>query len=298
MQTETSFFKCLFCGCVRVKVSDTSWKCEECEKKYPIEEGIPILVRDWKRHEEGLQQARAVNPDWYEKEQPPEVLSPWRHHLRKRQIYIEMSIAQYLRKRGQTHAKTLLDMGCGDGNNLKYLQKYSERLFGSDYNLIRLLRARSRQYGATLFLADILDYPVQENFFEIIFFNHVIEHIPNDVKALETAFRILKPNGLLILGTPNEGVWWWQLAYKLQPETLKKTDHVHFYTAETLVEKLTQQGFKLLEVKHIGWGLPCWDIDERIRKYKIIDDIFETVGQTFFPRQASSLYVLATKVEK
>jgi SAM-dependent methyltransferase len=295
---DIHFFKCLICGCIQVEVLDTTWKCKECSNRYPLIREIPILVRDWGKHEEEIQEARRVNPGWYEKEQLDEAINPWRHHLKKRRHYVERSIAQYLHVTGQRQAKTLLDMGCGDGNNLEYLRKYTERLFGSDYNLIRLLRARSRQYGITLFLADILDYPVRDDFFDIIFFNHVIEHIPDDAKALETVFRILKPKGLLVLGTPNEGVWWWQLAYRLQPETLKKTDHVHFYTAESLYEKLIRQGFKLLEVKHIGWGPPHWSLDERIRKYKIVDDILERIGKTFFPQQASSLYILATKAEK
>ncbi|MGA2462949.1 MAG: class I SAM-dependent methyltransferase [Thermodesulfobacteriota bacterium] len=262
---------------------------------YPVEVGIPLLVRDWKRHEEEIQKVRATNTDWYFEEQLPELISPWRHHLRKRQLYVETAIAQYLSNTGKTRAKTLLDMGCGDGNNLEYLRRYTEGLFGSDYNLIRLLRARSRQYGITLFLADILDYPVRDDFFDIIFFNHVIEHIPDDAKALETVFRILKPKGLLVLGTPNEGVWWWQLAYRLQPETLKNTDHLHFYTAEMLSAKLVSKGFKLIEIQHMGWGPPHWSIDRWIRRFKVMDDFFEYMGRLFFPYQASSLYILATK---
>lgn len=298
MQTVTNFFKCLVCGANHVDISTTTWICHECKHTYPVIQDIPILIRDWDRHNEKLQQARVANPDWYVEEQSDEAMSPWRHHLRKRQLYIETAIGQYLSNGGRTHAETMLDMGCGDGNNLGYLRKYAKRLFGSDYNLIRLLRAHSRQQGITLFLADILDYPVREDFFDIIFFNHVIEHIDHDAKALENVCRILKPKGLLVLGTPNEGVWWWQLAYKLQPETLKKTDHVHFYTAETVQKKLEQSGFKLLEVKYIGWGLPCWGVDQRMRKFKIFDDLFEVFGRTFFLHQASSLYMLATKVEK
>ena len=133
------------------------------------------------------------------------------------------------------------------------------------------------------------------DFFDIIFFNHVIEHIADDTKALETVFRVLKPDGLLILGTPNEGVFWWQLAYKLQPQTLKNTDHVHFYTAETIRSKLRAQGFRILEIKHIGWGPPHWGLDRRVRRYGLVDDMFEAIGKRFVPKQASSLYILATK---
>ncbi len=157
--------------------------------------------------------------------------------------------------------------------------------------------ARARYSSAVLFLADILDYPAQDEFFDIIFFNHVIEHIPNDAGVLNAIYRILRPGGLLILGTPNEGAWWWQMAYKLQPETRQSTDHVHFYTAATLSQLILAEGFQILQVKYTGWGPPHWGLDSRIRKYKWVDDAFEFLGHIFIPHQASSLYVLAVKPE-
>lgn len=254
-------------------------------------------MRNWKRHSEGLDEARVAKPGWYLAEQPAEEESSWRHHVQKRRLYVEATIQQYLQVRGQVRADSLLDLGCGDGNHVAYLSNYADALFASDYNLVRLVRTRARllQAGATFFLADILDYPARDNFFEIIFFNHVLEHISGDIAALRAIFRLLQPRGLLILGTPNEGAWWWQLAYRLEPETRQNTDHVHFYTASSLTEKLTQVGFKVYEVKYLGWGPPCWRLDARIRRYKLVDDWFEFVGRRLIKSQASSLYLLATK---
>ncbi|MNC88787.1 hypothetical protein D3C83_46420 [compost metagenome] len=101
--------------------------------------------------------------------------------------------------------------------------------------------------------------------------------------------------GSTVLGTPNEGSWWWQLAYRRDPESLKNTDHRHFYTAETIGAKVTDSGLKLRETHHLGWGPPDWRLDGRIRRYKLLDDLFTIVGRTFLPHQASSLYLLATK---
>jgi 2-polyprenyl-3-methyl-5-hydroxy-6-metoxy-1,4-benzoquinol methylase len=264
---------------------------------YAIEQGVPILVRDWQRHTQELDQARSIKPGWYLEEQLPEQSSPWRHHLRKRREYVESAIQECLQDNGQLHAATLLDLGCGDGNHLEWLQKYTDTLFGSDYNLLRLVRSSLRHPTASLFLADVLEYPARDEFFDMIFFNHVLEHIHDDNAALATVFRLLKPGGLLILGTPNEGAWWWHLAYRLQPETLKQTDHVHFYTAKEVVMKLKAQGFRIREVKHLGWGPPHWGWDGRFRKYRWVDDWFEWIGKIVIPHQASSLYILATKPE-
>ena len=292
---QADFFKCLVCGGVNVKLLEKNWVCAQCGKEYPVEQGIPVIVRDWSAHQNELDQARSVKPDWYVAEQPTEQISPWRHHIKKRRIFVENAISAYTRSVGRDRVSTLLDLGCGDGNHLEYLQKYADALYGSDYNFVRLARSGIRNSSAILFLADILDYPARDGFFDVVFFNHVIEHIPQDGDALKTVYRILKPNGLLVLGTPNEGAWWWQLAYKLQPETLVRTDHVHFYTSTTLSKLVGEAGFDIKQVKHLGWGPPHWGWDGRVRKYKWLDDAFEIFGKVFIPHQASSLYILAIK---
>lgn len=292
---DATLFRCPICHAAPLQVMLDALTCDTCGKRFPQENGVPLLVANLAAHEEAMAEARAVNPEWYRAEQPPEAVSPWRHHLRKRRLYVSSVLRRELAKRGLTHAPHLLDLGCGDGVNLLWLHDFAQNIYGSDYNLVRLARARARSSGATLFLADILEYPVIDGCFDVVFFNHVIEHIPDDRAALATAYRILAPQGLLILGTPNEGSWWWQLAYKRAPETRKTTDHVHFYTAASISEKMRAAGFNIFEVIHMGWGPPDWHLDGKWRQHKWVDDLFEVLGQTFIPSQASSLYLLATK---
>ena len=52
--------------------------------------------------------------------------------------------------------------------------------------------------------ADITDLPFEDNYFDLIFCNHVLEHIPDDAKALAELFRILKKGGTAILQVPLE----------------------------------------------------------------------------------------------
>lgn len=269
--------------------------CSQCAEPVRVEQGIPILARGWDALESQVEAARLVRPTWYLEEQPPEVASPWRHHVRKRRLFVERSIARHLHGRRLDRVPRLLDLGCGDGNNLAWLAQFAEHSYGSDYNLVRLVRAQAQNPAATIFAADILDFPSDDNLFDIVYFNHVIEHIPDDAGALATIVRILKPGGLLVLGTPNEGAWWWQWAYRRDPDSLKNSDHVHFYTAATIGEKVSRAGLALTETHHLGWGPPDWKLDGRIRRYKLVDDLFTMIGRTLLPKQASSLYVVATK---
>lgn len=50
--------------------------------------------------------------------------------------------------------------------------------------------------------ADICDLPFSDDTFDLIICNHVLEHIPNDTRAMKELYRILKPGGKAILQVP------------------------------------------------------------------------------------------------
>ncbi|WP_339702358.1 methyltransferase domain-containing protein [uncultured Marixanthomonas sp.] len=52
--------------------------------------------------------------------------------------------------------------------------------------------------------ADICNLPFEDNEFDFIICNHVLEHIPDDTKAMQELYRILAPGGTAILQIPLE----------------------------------------------------------------------------------------------
>lgn len=55
--------------------------------------------------------------------------------------------------------------------------------------------------GVTIHM-DIMDIPFKNNYFDVILCNHVLEHVPDDRKAMSELYRVLKPNGWAILQVP------------------------------------------------------------------------------------------------
>jgi len=52
--------------------------------------------------------------------------------------------------------------------------------------------------------ADICDLPFQDNSFDVILCNHVLEHIPDDTKAMSELLRVMKPGGWGIFQIPQD----------------------------------------------------------------------------------------------
>jgi SAM-dependent methyltransferase len=51
-------------------------------------------------------------------------------------------------------------------------------------------------------MMDVTDIKEPDKSFDVILCNHVLEHVPDDAKALKEIFRVLKPGGVAILQTP------------------------------------------------------------------------------------------------
>lgn len=49
---------------------------------------------------------------------------------------------------------------------------------------------------------DVLDIPFEENSFDVVFCNHVMEHVESDIKAMKEIYRVLKPGGWAIMQSP------------------------------------------------------------------------------------------------
>jgi SAM-dependent methyltransferase len=52
--------------------------------------------------------------------------------------------------------------------------------------------------------ADICNLPFEENTFDVVFCNHVLEHITDDTKAMQELYRVLKPSGMGIFQIPQD----------------------------------------------------------------------------------------------
>lgn len=103
--------------------------------------------------------------------------------------------------------------------------------------------------------ADICDLPFEDNSFDLIFCNHVLEHIPDDTKAMQELFRVLKKGGVGIFQIPqdlNRKTTFEDDSITDKKERAKvfgQYDHVRVYGRDYF-DKLRSIGFRVKEVHY------------------------------------------------
>ena len=100
--------------------------------------------------------------------------------------------------------------------------------------------------------ADICNLPFEDNQYDVILCNHVLEHIPDDTKAMQELYRVLKPGGMAILQIPQdlkrEGTFADDTItdQKERAKIFGQYDHVRIYGRDYF-DKLRSIGFKVIE---------------------------------------------------
>ncbi len=103
--------------------------------------------------------------------------------------------------------------------------------------------------------ADICNLPFNNNQFDVILCNHVLEHIPDDTKAMQELYRVMKPGGWGVFQIPQDLKR--ELTFEDNSITNKKErakifgqyDHVRVYGRDYF-NKLRHIGFKVEETDY------------------------------------------------
>jgi hypothetical protein len=104
---------------------------------------------------------------------------------------------------------------------------------------------------------DIHNIPFEDQRFNVAFCNHVMEHVENDIKAMQEIYRVLKPGGWAIIQSPID----LKLEKTIEGNHLKtaserekafgQDDHVRMYGRD-YKQRLEKGGFKVNEVDYVG----------------------------------------------
>jgi len=145
----------------------------------------------------------------------------------------------------------ILDIGCGTSMVIMALPE----AVGLEvaFKKLRFLR----QLGRRLTAGVLKRLPFKDRLFDQVICSEVIEHIPMSEISFEEMKRVLRPGGVLVIGTPDYGTWVWpfiEWCYKRVMPGGYSDEHVTHFSAQSLREHLEKAGFEVLATKWILGG--------------------------------------------
>lgn len=159
----------------------------------------------------------------------------------------------------------VLDLGCGGGANTQMLFPHRDRVevVGLDISHRATLAYVSANHApAVVAAADAL--PFADGSFDLVVSDDVIEHLVDTDTYAKEIRRVLGPDGLLALSTPNLAAWFNRLALAagVQPAFSEVSfervfgrpgnelvGHLRLFTKKAIVQFLQYHGFEIVKVR-------------------------------------------------
>jgi SAM-dependent methyltransferase len=109
--------------------------------------------------------------------------------------------------------RRVLDVGCGIGTYVDKLRQFSDRVYGIDVDVERVVEGGKRL--PNLLVAAAESPPFAEASFDVILLHEVLEHVEDDRQVVGEAHRLLAPGGRMVIFAPNRlypfethGIYW------------------------------------------------------------------------------------------
>lgn len=170
----------------------------------------------------------------------------------------------------------VLDLGCSQGLLAEHLVRRGARVTGVDQeDPARVSTVLETYYRRDLEEALVLP---EGRVFDAVIVSDVIEHVRNRTQLLRSVRRHLKPDGRLVISTPNVALWFYRLSllagrFEYGPRGVLDETHVHLFTRATFRREIERSGF-------------------RIRKERVtalpFEVVFESTGQSRVLRAVSA----------
>lgn len=116
---------------------------------------------------------------------------------------------------------------------------------------------------------DVHHIPFDDNTFNVVFCNHVMEHVDDDIKAMSEIYRVLKPGGWAIIQSPQD----YHREETLEDPSITdpkerervywQSDHVRLFGMD-YGKRLEKAGFSVIEDRYV-MELP----EETVKRYAL-----------------------------
>ena len=193
---------------------------------------------------------------------------------------------KHIDKSTQCEDLRLLDVGCGNGNFLKYVLEKN-----STMPLVGLDLIDNNHPGITFIKGDLYEYEFNEKF-DVVVSLAVVEHVDDPNLYIQKLSNVLKDGGMLYLMTINSSSLFYKIAALLKTlgiriayDRVYQHHHLQHYNNESLRKLLERNSYEVLLQKNTGYPLKCVDVPEGSfliqALYKLVVFVIFTLADLF-----------------
>ena len=216
------------------------------------------------------------------------------HVIRRGRYFVDLGV-HYTLKHSETSSHMqiveairpgtrVLDLGCSQGLLARPLREKQVRVTGVDSGPPERLAKELEDYHQRD-LELPLELPCGRDF-DYVLCADVIEHLRNRRELLRSARRFLRPEGRLLISTPNIALWFYRLSllvgrFEYGPRGVLDQGHVHLYTRDSFRREVERAGFQ--KVRERVTSLP-------------FEVVFRSTGRSRLVRAVARAYHLLARV--
>ncbi|MBZ5576004.1 MAG: glycosyltransferase [Acidobacteriia bacterium] len=161
----------------------------------------------------------------------------------------------------------LLEIGSGTGDLLAEAAELGYDVTGVEFSESACGRARERLGDTGRIVHGDIGRLTEENHYDVCVMADVIEHVQDPRDFLDRVYRLIRPGGIAIIATPSLQSWSARLMRSQWMEF--KTEHLHYFTPETLHSLLFQTGLEPIAALPGRKCLSLEYIADHFEKYRI-----------------------------
>lgn len=193
--------------------------------------------------------------------------------------------------------QTVLDVGCSDGSlGLRIRKVFKSKVYGIDVSPKAIETAKNNLDLAILADASFDALNLDDDYFDVIIFADVLEHVYDARQLLIRMERYLKPGGYYLISVPNIANWYIRLKLLLgifdyaEQGILDKT-HIRFYTLKTIESTLKNSGFRISRISALRGVLVAIGFQRFLSKIRLhwlylrIDNFLANYWKRMFAQQ-------------
>ena len=157
------------------------------------------------------------------------------------------------------NAKKMLDVGCGIGAMAYQLkQKYNIEVWGVEFMKEEAQQAKKKLDQVIIDTIENSIDKLPDKYFDVIYFNDVLEHLINPYDVLEKIGSKLLDNGIIISSIPNVRYhkvikqYIFKKNWKYEKDGVMDFTHLRFFTSKSIKNMYYNAGYKILVHKGIN----------------------------------------------